>query len=395
MIILINKNVCALESTNFVNLIVLVQTIVNQYVDNNESDEYDESDVDNMLDKLSNKNIDSKQSSLIKKLIKEGIKHSYLKDHDETDYDEIDYDKIDSKLDEIHKKKKINESSAYIYEDKLNEDKEFSLKKLMDSLKDQKTQQNIAKGGAIGVIGFDTIMYIEEKTQMSIGQSIVKLFANITPKIAAVVTNPIFIASSAVIVAATIAVITHKLKQKRMEKIIAGLQYKIDNESDSEQKEKLQNMYNNMLKTCFTKKGTPRANPKLSILPAEEKSEFKKMYNEFKWNGELKKMGKKNIDSGDWNSKSELEKFEELHKENDDSEQEKDSEGNVLKQEEITDKDGKKKKVTTHTGPRGGKFYWPDGAPKDTEHKVYISKDGKVKECMDLSDYLYDHLNKL
>ena len=69
-------------------------------------------------------------------------------------------------------------------------------------------------------------------------------------------------------------------------------------------------------------------------------------------------------------------------------EPEKDSEGNVLKQEEITDKDGKKKKVTTHTGPRGGKFYWPDGSPKDAEHKVYIGKDGKVKECMDLRDYL-------
>ena len=368
-----------------------MQTIVNQYIDNNESDEYNEADVDNMLDKLSNKNINSKQSNLIKKLIKEGIKHSYLKDYDEIDYDEIDYDEIDSKLDEIHKKKKINESYAYEGES-ADEDKKFSLKNLMNSLKDQKTQQNIAKGGAIGVIGFDTILYIEEKTQMSIGQSIVKLFANITPKIAAVVTNPVFIASSAVVVAATIAVVTHKLKQKRMEKIVAGLQYKIDNESDPEQKEKLQNMYNNMLKTCFSKKGTPRANPKLSILPAEEKSEFKKMYNEFKWNGELKKIGKKNIDSGDWNLKSELKKFEELHKENDDSEPEKDSEGNVLKQEEITDKDGKKKKVTTHTGPRGGKFYWPDGSPKDAEHKVYIGKDGKVKECMDLRDYLYEKL---
>ena len=69
---------------------------------------------------------------------------------------------------------------------------------------------------------------------------------------------------------------------------------------------------------------------------------------------------------------------------------EKDEDGNVLKQEEITDKDGKKKKVTTHTGPRGGKFYWPDGVPKDAKHKVYIDRSGKVKECMDLMDYLYE-----
>ena len=70
---------------------------------------------------------------------------------------------------------------------------------------------------------------------------------------------------------------------------------------------------------------------------------------------------------------------------------EKDEDGNVLKQEEITDKDGKKKKVTTHTGPRGGKFYYPDGAPKDAKHKVYIDKSGKVKECMSLRDYLVEN----
>ena len=67
-----------------------------------------------------------------------------------------------------------------------------------------------------------------------------------------------------------------------------------------------------------------------------------------------------------------------------------DGDGNVVKKEKITMANGKKKKVITHTGPRGGKFYWPDGAPKDPEHKVYIDHNGKVKECMDLKDYLYE-----
>lgn len=53
----------------------------------------------------------------------------------------------------------------------------------------------------------------------------------------------------------------------------------------------------------------------------------------------------------------------------------KDEEGNVLKSEKIEDpKTGKKVKVVTHTGPRGGKFYWPEGSPKDDKHRVYIQK---------------------
>ena len=43
------------------------------------------------------------------------------------------------------------------------------------------------------------------------------------------------------------------------------------------------------------------------------------------------------------------------------------------KEEEVTDPEtGKKIKVTTYTGPRGGKFYWPDGSPHDAKHKVYV-----------------------
>ena len=44
-----------------------------------------------------------------------------------------------------------------------------------------------------------------------------------------------------------------------------------------------------------------------------------------------------------------------------------------VKEEEVTDpKTGEKIKVTTYTGPRGGKFYYPDGKPKKPENKVYV-----------------------
>ena len=47
----------------------------------------------------------------------------------------------------------------------------------------------------------------------------------------------------------------------------------------------------------------------------------------------------------------------------------------------VNPKTGEKKKVVTHTGPRGGKFYYPDGKPKKPENKVYV-------ESESLKDYL-------
>lgn len=74
-----------------------------------------------------------------------------------------------------------------------------------------------------------------------------------------------------------------------------------------------------------------------------------------------------------------------------DEEPEKDEAGNILKDEEVTDpKTGKKIKVKTHTGPRGGKFYYPDGKPKTPEHKVYIRED----TYCELTKYLSESFNK-
>ena len=53
----------------------------------------------------------------------------------------------------------------------------------------------------------------------------------------------------------------------------------------------------------------------------------------------------------------------------------------VEKEEEITDPEtGKKIKVKTYTGPRGGKFYYPDGKPKTPENKIYVECLSVMKE---------------
>ena len=80
-------------------------------------------------------------------------------------------------------------------------------------------------------------------------------------------------------------------------------------------------------------------------------------------------------------------------KKDDKEEPKKDKDGNILKKEEVTDPEtGKKIKVITHTGPRGGKFYYPKGKPKKSENKVYVKENFKYTQ---LSNYLLDQLNLL
>ena len=67
-----------------------------------------------------------------------------------------------------------------------------------------------------------------------------------------------------------------------------------------------------------------------------------------------------------------------------------------VKDEEITDpKTGKKKTVKTYTGPRGGKFYYPDGKPRKPENKVYINEsiERKLNTYSNLKRYLTEKLN--
>ena len=67
-----------------------------------------------------------------------------------------------------------------------------------------------------------------------------------------------------------------------------------------------------------------------------------------------------------------------------------------VKEEEITDpKTGEKIKVTTYTGPRGGKFYYPDGKPKKPENKVYVHENVtyRITPFNRLRRYLLEQLN--
>ena len=104
----------------------------------------------------------------------------------------------------------------------------------------------------------------------------------------------------------------------------------------------------------------------------DEKDPDKKKELEDEWTKEEKKL------SAEKNKK--MDDIDDIddHTEEDDTKQGK----YKVQDKEITDpKTGEKKKVKTYTGPRGGKFYYPDGAPKKPENKVYI-------ENLSLTEYL-------
>ncbi len=130
---------------------------------------------------------------------------------------------------------------------------------------------------------------------------------------------------------------------------------------------------------------------KMKEVPTETIDKIEKESKKIK-DEDIKKIDKdinevaKKANDGEYDKEAEKAKQEAEKKDSDDKKDddvERDKDGNILKHEEVKDKDGKKIKVVTHTGPRGGKFYWPDGAPKDAEHKVYV-------ESQSLSDYIKD-----
>ncbi len=184
---------------------------------------------------------------------------------------------------------------------------------------------------------------------------------------------------------------------------MAALQMKIDKETDPEKKKKLQGSYDMISKSNFDKKGRPRAvvfNVRQALAGIKGVATGKAKLGEALKNcttigkivgaAQVARAKKKDPEAfADARGKAELNAGKKPYKdaskkENDDVKKDKD--GNILKQEEVTGEDGKKIKVTTHTGPKGGKFYWPDGVPKDNEHKVY------VKESKSLIQFLKESL---
>ena len=175
---------------------------------------------------------------------------------------------------------------------------------------------------------------------------------------------------------------------------MAALQLKIDKETDPKKKKKLQDSYDMISKSNFDKKGRPRAvvfNVRQALAGIKGVVTGKAKLGEALKNcttigkivgaAQVAKAKKKDPEAfANARGKAELNAGKKAYKnaeKDKNGEVKKDKDGNILKQEEVTGEDGKKIKVTTHTGPRGGKFYWPDGAPKDAEHKVYVKESVK------------------
>lgn len=126
------------------------------------------------------------------------------------------------------------------------------------------------------------------------------------------------------------------------------------------------------------------------IKDAKSEDEIKSLKDELKqkqnknteeWEKESKKMTAEKHKKQD-----EIDDNDEHDTENDETKQGK----YIVKDEEVTDsKTGKKIKVKTFTGPRGGKFYYPDGQPKKPENKVYVTDS---KQYTSLRNYLFEKL---
>ena len=179
------------------------------------------------------------------------------------------------------------------------------------------------------------------------------------------------------------------------------MQYKINKETDPQKKEKLEQQQSQLLKATYDKDQNLHK-PENMTANLYDASKKDKSFGSFLKNSESEADKIKEKDKDGWqkadgtlqDKKNTLWKSDEFKKdisdyaesqkertqqavknsESLDTEKDvkKDENGNVLKHEEVEDKDGKKIKVVTHTGPRGGKFYYPKDSPKDAEHRVYV-----------------------
>lgn len=109
---------------------------------------------------------------------------------------------------------------------------------------------------------------------------------------------------------------------------------------------------------------------------ADEKDEDKKKELEDEWMKKEKQL------SAERNKKKDDIDDNDEHKDDDETKNGK----YTVKDEEIEDENGNKIKVKTYTGPRGGKFYYPEGKPKKPENKVYVESQN-IKN-MTLVDFL-------
>lgn len=200
---------------------------------------------------------------------------------------------------------------------------------------------------------------------------------------------------AATLAAATVAVVP--IVNKKNTDLVYGLAYAQANTKDPEKKSKLQRLYLDALAMRYNEKGEKRLVSSYTSLSPSAKERMLSLQ-KHPFNDDLIKLGKKvkkeypDVDlkkdaitankimnyerqyerTGKLPTDLEISKSKNSEK---DKDVKKDEDGNILKQEEVKDpKTGEKKKVITHTGPRGGKFYYPEGKPKTDEHKVYVQE---------------------
>lgn len=173
---------------------------------------------------------------------------------------------------------------------------------------------------------------------------------------------------------------------------------KVENAGSDEEKEALKKEWNDKAKALKEeRKATheankpkdpdPKQDPKdiekeLEKIEAEYKEKSKALEKEYEEKIEKESdADKKKALEDEWEKKerelsAERNKKKDAIDDNDDHTDDDETKGGKykVKEEEVDDPNnpGKKIKVKTYTGPRGGKFYYPDGKPKKPENKVYV-----------------------
>ena len=209
-------------------------------------------------------------------------------------------------------------------------------------------------------------------------------------------------------------------QRRKADTQVAYLRYKIDNATDKAEKEKYESQLKFVKSTLYDDEGNTIVGKKareermadlvqrgkLSTDDIYSYKDMNDMYKDAKKfastpaGKEYKKAAKKEV-RGDWNGmqddrekyqrdqtkkelsdilsgkkqKEEIKKAKRLEKEEvRKKEEESEEKGTTSKEEEITTPEGDKKKVTVYTGPKGGRYYYPEGSGKRPEDRVYLDE---------------------
>ena len=337
-----------------------IQQLVMAYTGDYEDDEYNEDHINDWLKEVGVDKIkdDDARKNYINSF-KSGVKE-FFKDDD--DLEDINEAKSDTKDEKKERKDPLEWSK---------EKHENTTKKIEKGLRYAAATFQAGVFGAIGV---------------SVASKLVKVAVTKAPILA----HPAFVAGGIALGAIIAGVaVMRKIKKNKIKKLVVDLKERIEDEKDPKKKQELQDQYDNVLKTCFDKNGKPRANPKLSELPKEQRKAFKEQFDKDIKSKSLKNIDKKLVDEVDFEEEIEgaNKRFEKKERENRKKFREEEAQKNQPKEtkpnddedneetsteEEVTDPEtGEKKKVKMYTGPRGGKYYYPEGSPKKPENRVY------------------------